>query len=325
MIGKGFNFLNRFNTLGIIKKYGTIFGLIAMCIGFSVLSENFLQLSNIMNVLRQISMIAIIGIGMTYVVLMGEIDLSVGAVCGLSGIVCALLQSYGWPTIPAIMGAALTGLIIGLVNAVLVTRINMPAFIATLATMSISSGIIMTLTKGIPIYEGLKDSFLFLGQGYIGPIPTPVVILILIAIVAYFHLNHTKQGRHMDAVGGNAGAARLSGINTKNLLGLGFMSSGLAASISGVIVTARLASGTPTAGDGFLLDSIAAVFLGTTVMKEGEAHVVGTVVGALFIGMLANGLTLLNVPFYYQNIAKGLLILLAVAATSLQRSKVLKG
>ena len=313
--------LNRFYILEILKKYGTIFGLIIMCIGFSFLSSNFMQLSNLMNVMRQISMISIIAIGMTYVILMGGIDLSVGSVCGLSGVVCALIQAAGWGIIPAIIGAGITGLIFGYLNGILVTQVNIPAFITTLATMSIATGIILTITRGIPVYKGMSDSFLFIGQGYIGPIPPPGVILILVAIIAYLHLTFTKQGRHMYAVGGSAEAARLSGIETKKLLRYGFVLSGLTASLSGVIITSRLASGHPSAGDTFLLDAIAAAFIGTTVMKEGEPHIIGTVVGALLIGALANGLTLLNVPFYYQNIAKGILILLAVASTSTQRLK----
>lgn len=302
-----------------LRRYGTLLALVLMCITFGILSENFFRFSNMLNVMRQISMIAVIAIGMTYVVLMGGMDLSVGSICGLSGIVCALMQSRGYGTVPAVLAAFATGILAGLVNAVLVTRVNIPAFIATLATMSISSGLILTITRGVPIYQGLRDSFLFLGQGYVGPIPTPVAILALVVLVAYVHLNLTKQGRHMYAVGGNAEAARLSGINTRDLLALGFLLSGLSASLSGVIVTARLASGHPTAGDAFLMDAIASVFVGTTVMREGEPHVMGTVVGALLIGILGNGLTLLNIPFYFQNIAKGIIILLAVAVTSTQR------
>jgi len=302
-----------------LRRFGTLIALLAMCIIFSLLSSSFVQASNIMNVFRQISMIAIIAIGMTYVVLMGGIDLSVGSVCGLAGVVCALAQAQGYGTMVGILAALGTGFVDGLINAILVTKVNIEAFIATLATMVIGSGTILTITRGIPVYKGLSPQFLFIGQGYIGPIPTPVVILIAVAILSYVHLTLTKQGRHMYAVGGNAEAARLSGINTSGLLGFGFVISGLTAAISGVIITARLASGHPTAGNAFLMDAIAAVFVGTTVMREGEAHIIGTLVGALVIGVLGNGLTLINMPFYLQDIAKGVIILFAVALTSMQR------
>jgi len=305
--------------MAFLKNYGTLVGLLILIICFSLLSNRFLSFRNIVNILRQISMISIISCGMTYVVLMGEIDLSVGSVAGLSGIICAYSLAAGWGVLIAIIAALFTGMLIGYFNAVLVTKIKIPSFICTLATMSICNGIILTITKGTPIYRGFTSAFLLIGGGYIWFLPTPVFILIVVAFIAYYHLTFTKQGRHIHAVGGNIEAARLSGISTMKIMSFGFVLCGLASSISGIIVTSRLASGHPASGNVFLLDTIAAVFVGSTIIEEGEANIIGSIMGALLIGVLSNGLTLLNVPYYFQDIAKGLIIILAVAVASTQK------
>jgi len=295
----------------IIRKMGPLLGLLLLGIVLTVLSDRFLTVNNLLNVARQISINAIISVGMTLVILTGGIDLSVGSIVALTGSITAGLLVGGLGIMPAILLGMIVGVLLGLFNGLLITRAEIPPFIATLGTMTVARGLTLVYTDGRPI-TGMEEAFRYLGGGYIAGIPVPVVIMISIFAIAYLMLKKTRLGRYIYAIGGNEEAARLSGINTKKILLSVYMLGGLLAGISGIIMASRLNSAQPTAGVSFELDAIAAVVLGGTSLSGGVGTIGGTLIGALIIGVLDNGLNLLNVSSFYQQIAKGLVILLAV-------------
>ncbi|HLW08004.1 MAG TPA: ABC transporter permease, partial [Marinilabiliaceae bacterium] len=286
-----------------------------------LMADRFLTVSNFINVLTQISMLAICAFGMSHVILTGNIDLSVGAMVSLVGIFSAIAMASTGSTIIGLLAGLATGILFGCLNGFLVAYVGVPAFICTLANSSVAVGLTYMACGGQPIYRGIPSSFTFIGQGYLLGIPMPVVILVFVLLVAHIHLTQTRRGRHLYAVGGNVEASRLSGINNKLIVLSAFAISGLMAAISGLLLTARLGTGQPTGGSTYTLDAIAASFLGTTAFKEGQINLPGTFLGALIIGVLNNGLTLLNVPYFYQNVFKGLLIIAAVAMNAYYRGK----
>lgn len=295
----------------IIRKMGPLLGLLLLAIALTLLSDRFFTVNNLLNVARQISINAIISVGMTLVILTGGIDLSVGSIVALTGSVTAGLLVGGYPILPAIFIGMAVGAFLGLCNGLLITRAGIPPFIATLGTMTVARGLTLVYTDGRPI-TGMEEAFRFLGGGYIAGIPVPVVIMLLLFAVAYVMLKKTRLGRYIYAIGGNEEAARLSGINTKKIVLSVYVLGGLLAGISGIIMASRLNSAQPTAGVSFELDAIAAVVLGGTSLSGGVGTIGGTLIGAFIIGVLDNGLNLLNVSSFYQQIAKGLVILLAV-------------
>jgi ribose transport system permease protein len=294
-----------------IFQMGVLLGLLLLIIFFSLASPYFLTFDNMMNVARQISMIGIIAVGMTFVLISAGIDLSVGAVVGLGGIITAGLLRDGFPIPVAILAGLGFGLLSGLTNGFLVTKMGLPPFIATLASMSIWRGAALTYTKGYAIF-GLPQSFDFLGRGYVGPIPLPVVIMAIVYASGYYLLNHTAFGRYVYAVGGNLQAAKLSGVRVHLTLISVYGIAGLLSGLSGIILSSRLMSGQGTAGTGYELDVIASCVLGGVSLFGGQGNLTGTIIGAFIIGILANGMTLLDVSSFYQMMAKGLVILLAV-------------
>lgn len=300
---------NKKNT--IIRKLGPLLGLLLLGIVLTILSDRFLTVNNLLNVARQISINAIISVGMTLVILTGGIDLSVGSIVALTGSVTAGLLVGGQAIVPAILIGMVVGAVLGLCNGLLITRAEIPPFIATLGTMTVARGLTLVYTDGRPI-TGMEEAFRFLGGGYIAGIPVPVVMMVVIFAMAYVMLKKTRLGRYIYAIGGNEEAARLSGINTKKILLSVYVLGGLLAGISGIVMASRLNSAQPTAGASFELDAIAAVVLGGTSLSGGVGTIGGTLIGALIIGILDNGLNLLNVSSFYQQIAKGLVILLAV-------------
>lgn len=300
---------NKKNT--IIRKLGPLLGLLLLCIALTILSDRFFTVNNLLNVARQISINAIISVGMTLVILTGGIDLSVGSIVALTGSITAGLLVGGYAIFPAILMGLVVGSLLGLCNGLLITRAEIPPFIATLGTMTVARGLTLVYTEGRPI-TGMEEAFRFLGGGYVAGIPVPVIIMVLIFAVAYIMLKKTRLGRYIYAIGGNEEAARLSGINTKKILLSVYVLGGLLAGISGIIMASRLNSAQPTAGISFELDAIAAVVLGGTSLSGGVGTIGGTLIGAFIIGVLDNGLNLLNVSSFYQQIAKGLVILLAV-------------
>lgn len=299
------------NLKNVVVKYKSLIGLLILCIVISLITPRFLSFGNVKNVLTQVSVNAVIAIGMSFVILTGGIDLSVGSILAVSGAAGASIIKSTGNVFLAIIVALAIGSVIGLINGVLVSKGRIQAFIVTLATMTIFRGITYVYTNGTPI-SGLGQSFSSIGNKTILRLPVPVVFMVVVFGIAFYILSQTRYGRYVYALGGNEDSARLSGINTDKIKTLVYVISGAAAALSGIIVTSRIGSASPNAGVGFELDAIAAVVVGGTSLSGGEGSVVGTIIGALIIGVLSNGLNLINVSPFYQAIVKGLVILLAV-------------
>ena len=298
---------------GLMQKLGPLFGLLLIVVIISIMSPNFLTTDNIFNVLRQVSISALIAFGMTFVILTGGIDLSVGSTLALTGAVAASLLAGGTDPFIAMGVALMLGLILGAINGVIIAKGKVAPFIATLATMTIYRGLTLVYTDGKPI-SGLGDhlSFQMFGKGYFLGIPVPVVTMLIAFFVLYFILRKTTFGRRVYAIGGNAEASRLSGINVDRTTIAVYALTGMLAAMAALILTSRLNSAQPTAGQSYELDAIAAVVLGGTSLTGGRGWIVGTLIGALIIGVLNNGLNLIGVSSFFQQVVKGLVILFAV-------------
>jgi ribose transport system permease protein len=303
-------------------KFQSIIALLIMCIVLSLLSDRFVSSDNIWNVMRQISVNMIISVGMTLVILIGGIDLSVGSVLALSGAITAVMLKYGneftgwniyigFTLMGALLGGTLTGAFLGWFNGLAITRFKVPPFVATLAMLTIARGLTMLLTGGFPI-TGFSAQMAFIGTGWLFGIPMPVWISAVVVFIAVVITNRTRLGRYIYAIGGNETAAELSGLKIDKIKLIVYSVAGALAAIGGIIVTSRLDSAQPNAGAGFELDSIAAVVIGGTSLSGGKGTILGTVQGALIIGILNNGLVLLNVSPFWQQVIKGAVILLAV-------------
>lgn len=292
-------------------KYKSVIGFLLLCVIISFVTPRFLTVSNLRNVLTQVSVNAIIAIGMTFVILNNGIDLSVGSILAITGAIAAYLMKSTGNILIAIVVALIVGTTIGVLNGLLITKGRLQAFIATLATMTIFRGVTYVFTNGNPI-SGLDERFTFLANNKLIGIPLPVVFMIIILAIAFYVLNETRFGRYLYALGGNEDSARLSGIATDKIRVFVYGISGFTAAVSAIIVTSRIGSASPNAGTGFELDAIAAVVLGGTSLSGGEGSVTGTIIGAMIIGVLNNGLNLMNVNPFYQSIVKGAVILLAV-------------
>lgn len=303
--------LEVWRTRDLLRRYGMVLAFALLVVALSVLSSSFLTVSNILNVARQVSINAIIAAGMTFVILTGGIDLSVGSALAFSGAIIAGLLSTGRPVVLAILAGLTVGGLLGLVNGLIISRGKVQPFIATLAMLTIARGATLVYTDGRPI-TGLPDAFVWLGAGEVGQVPVPVIIMALVFALCYIVLTRTVLGRYVYAIGGNEEAARLSGVNVTFYKTLVYVISGVLSTTSAIILTARLNSAQPTAGSGFELDAIAAVVLGGTTLAGGEGGIGGTLLGAFIIGVLNNGLNLLNVSSFYQQVVKGVVILLAV-------------
>lgn len=287
-------------------------GLVVVCVLMGFASDNFFTLANILNVLRQVSVVGILAVGMTFVILTGGIDLSVGAVMALAGTVAAgLMVNMGLPAGLSLAAALMVGLGLGLVNGALVAWGRMPAIIVTLAMMGIARGLGLIYSGGYPI-SGLPSWVAWFGIGRIGVVPVPVIIMLVVYALAWVLLQRTPFGRHVYAIGGNETAARLSGVRTGRVKLAVFAISGLTASLAAIVLTGRLMSGQPNAGVGFELDAIAAVVLGGTAIAGGRGLILGTLIGAVLLGVLNNGLNLMGINPYMQDVIKGLIILLAI-------------
>ncbi|WHA43439.1 ABC transporter permease [Agrobacterium larrymoorei] len=287
-------------------------GLIVVSILMGLASDNFFSLNNIMNVLRQVSVVGILAVGMTFVILTGGIDLSVGAVMALVGTLSAgLMVNYGVPASLALVIGLFIGLGIGLLNGILVAWGKMPAIIVTLATMGMARGLGLIYSGGYPV-SGIPSWISWFGVGRVGVVPVPVIIMVVIYAIAWVLLQRTAFGRHVYALGGNETAARLSGVKTRRVKLAVYGISGLTAAFAAVILTGRLMSGQPNAGVGFELDAIAAVVLGGTAIAGGRGLILGTLIGAILLGILNNGLNLMGINPYLQDVIKGAIILLAI-------------
>ena len=317
---------NNFNILGGIKAYfmenlGIIIGLFSMCVALSILSPAFLTEANILNVLRQVSTNANLAIGMTLAIIICGIDLSVGSILALSGTVTAgLITNNNMPVMAAVAIGLILGTILGFINGYIIAKTGIPPFIVTLAMYNIARGAAYVYTNGMPI-RTMNEGFNAIGNGYLGPIPLPVIYTLVFLVIMSVVMNKSKFGRYVYALGGNKEAAMFSGINTRKITVAVYTLIGFLSGFSGIVLCARMYSGQPTVGVGFELDAIAAVVLGGTSMMGGIGKVGGTMLGVLVIGVLNNGLNLLNINSFWQLVAKGLVILLAVYVDILKKKK----
>ena len=306
------------------ENMGIIAALLVLSIFLAVFpatSGSFLTSKNIFNVLRQISTNMLLACGMTMVIILGGIDLSVGSIIALSGVVAAgCVSRYNLPIAVALIVGVLIGLVIGVFNGFVISRTTIPPFIVTLATMNIARGLAKVYTGGSPVRVVTKE-WQFIGAGYVGFVPVPVIIMVIVLIITGLIMNKTKMGRHIYAVGGNAQAAVFSGIKVSRVKFFVHAFSGVMAGLAGIILASRMYSGQPTAGEGAEMDAIAAVVVGGTSMSGGSGKIGGTIIGALIIGILNNGLNLLNVNSFWQDVVKGIVILLAVFIDYIKNSK----
>jgi ribose transport system permease protein len=298
---------------GIWQKFGPLLALVLLFIVITVLNPSFMEPNNILNLLRQTSINALIAFGMTFIILTGGIDLSVGSILALSSALMAGMMVSGLDPILAILVGILLGAIMGVINGILVSKGKMAPFIVTLATMTIFRGLTLVYTDGKPI-TGIGDSVMFqmLGRGYFLGVPVPAVVMIIAFMILWFLLHKTSFGRKTYAIGGNERASRISGIKVDRVKVAIYGLAGTMAAIAGAILTSRLNSAQPTAGQSYEMDAIAAVVLGGTSLSGGKGRLFGTLVGVLIIGTLNNGMNLLGVSSFYQQVVKGAVILIAV-------------
>ncbi|WP_294641224.1 ABC transporter permease [uncultured Aureimonas sp.] len=309
--------------LGIFARYATIIGLLVMIAAFAVLSPRaFPTLNNFTNVLNQASLTMIIAAGLTLAVVVGELDLSVGFAASLHGIlVTGLIVSNGLPIPLAILIVLCAGALIGLVNGLIVTKIKVNSVIATLGVGTILTGLAFAYSAGVPIVSGVPETFLQLSLGrWLFGIPNNIVIMALVVGGLWVLVERSALGQEIQAVGGNPAAARLAGIDVDRIKILGFVISGVCAALTGILLASRLGSGTASAADSYLLTAFAAVFLGSATLRDGEFHILGTLIGALIIAFGFNGLNIFGAPTFSQYVLQGAILILAVGLSSLGRS-----
>ncbi|WP_448668153.1 ABC transporter permease [Aerococcus viridans] len=307
------NVKGKFEYKELLSKLGPLLALIVLIIFVSILSPSFLSLTNLMNLMRQVSTNALIAFGMTFVIITGGIDLSVGSTLALSSAIMAGMIVNGFDPLIAMTVSLIAGFVLGAVNGLLITKGKLVPFIATLATMTIYRGATLVLTDGKPI-TGLDETFIFqfMGKGYFFGIPFPIVITLVVFALLFVLLHKMSFGRKTFAIGGNEKASFIAGVKSNKIKIFVYSISGVLASLAGIILTSRLNSAQPTAGESYEMDAIASVVLGGTSMSGGKGRIFGTLIGALIIGTLNNGLNLLGVSTFYQQIVKGIVIIIAV-------------
>lgn len=302
----------------------TLVAFLGLCLLMTAFSDRFLTVANLTNVARQMSVNAILAVGMTFAILTGGIDLSVGSNMALTGTLMAgAMVHWGWNPFLAVLFGLFVGVILGLINGSLVAYAKLPAIIVSLAMMEAARGLALLYTGGYPL-SGLPTSFQTLGRGFLfnhPMIPIPAVIMLATYLLAYIILNHTPLGRYVYAIGDNEEAVHLSGVNTRKVKLFVYGISGFTAALSGLILTSRLMSGQPNAGVGFELDAIASVVLGGTDIAGGRGSIIGTLIGALTMGVLNNGLNLMGVSPYVQRVIKGLIIVGAIYISSRHKER----
>lgn len=297
----------RFIQISFLQRFGLL--LVFLVLGFvlSLFSDRFLQVSNLVNITRQASINGIVSVGMTLVILTGGIDLSVGSVLALSAVIGADLMKQGMPVIFAVLIALAIGAAMGAFNGLMITRWRIPPFIATLGTLTVGRGLTLMYTQGQPV-TGLPESFRFLGAGSVGPIPMPIIVAAITFFLAYIMLTRTRTGEHIYMLGDNPTAARLAGINIHATTILVYALSGFCAALAGLVLIARLDSAQPVIGSGYEFNAIAAVVVGGTSFAGGEGTLIGTLLGALLLETLNNGLNLMNVSSLWEQVVKGVVI-----------------
>lgn len=296
----------------LFEKYAIYFVLLFLVIFFSFTSNVFLTPTNIINVLRQVSVVGILAVGMTFVILTGGIDLSIGGVVACTGVITAQLMLNGWSPILAILVSILFAAVVGVVNAFFSHEFKLNPMIVTLATLQILKGISYILTGGIPVY-GFTEKFKVIGQGYIGVIPTPVIIMTVLFIIGYFILKYTSFGQSVYGIGGNEEAVRLTGINIRKQKYKVYVLCSVLAAIAGIVLLSRVNNAQPNAGFGYEMDVITGVVLGGVSMSGGEGKITGVFAGILVMAILGNGMLMMNISEYYQWVVKGIVMLAAIS------------
>ncbi|CUX29957.1 ABC transporter permease [Clostridium sp. C105KSO13] len=296
-----------------LKQFSTIIILVVMVIFFTMCSGNFFKVNNILNILRQVSVLSILTAGMTFVVISGGMDLTVGSYLGLTGVVAVQLMTVLHMNIG--VSCLLTIIVItvfGLITGLLIVTLNVSPIVITLGMQTVVRGIAYIISGGLPIYD-VPDSIVFLGQGYVFGIPVPVIIMVVIVLIMGIVLKYTYFGRYVYAIGGNVEAAKLAGVAVNKILISLYAISAFLTALAGIALTGRLSSGAPASGTGTEMDVITAVVIGGVSINGGKGSMLGAFVGAVIIGVLSNGLTIMNVSEYYQQVVKGLVLILAVA------------
>jgi ribose transport system permease protein len=299
-----------------LLRYSTLIVLGVMFLGFALFVDRFFTVFNLANIMQQISILGIVGAGLTFGFAAKEIDLSVGFTLGLAGILTPLLLVNDYGLLVAFTASISAGLLVGLVNGLLVTKVGIPSLIATLAMGSILYGVNFLITGGRAIYGGLPDAYLWLGQGRVGGFPVLAFFMLGAVGIAWVAMERTVFGRYIYAVGGNQKAAELSGIKVDFYRIASLVLVAVFAAVAGILLASRLGSGQPNVGERFLLDGLATVFIGMTMFRPGTATILGTFCGALFIGVINNGLNLMGMDTFIQSMVKGVIILVAVAVVS---------
>lgn len=308
------------NRSRLIANFAIYFALLAMIVFFSFMTEGFFSFDNFMNILRQVAVNGIAAAGMTFVILTGGIDISVGAIMGLSGIGAATLMVNGVHPVIAVIAMLIAGLLMGCFNGFFVYEIGLPPMIATLSTMSVARGLSYIISGGLPVSR-FPSSFKVLGQGYIGPIPVPVVIMAICFFGAWFVLEKTSFGRYVYGIGSNREASRLCGINVRGVMFSVYAICGLLSALAGMVLLSRVNSGQPNAGETYEMDIITAIVMGGVSATGGEGRIVNVVVGLVFMGVLLNGMIMSNVPDYYQRVVKGCVLLLAISYDKISQKR----
>ncbi|PIO96120.1 ribose ABC transporter permease [Pleomorphomonas carboxyditropha] len=294
----------------IYRRYGTILIFIGIVILATALSPYFLTPENLTNVLRQVVVVSLLGCGVTFIIILGHIDVSLGSVMALTGVIATAVMAATQSLVLAIVAGILLGIFIGLVNGFVITVFRIPAFIMTLAMTTAARGGVLLFTGGVPIAN--LGNFRVIGQGAIGPVPISVLILAVFVVLCWVLLNKTKFGRYVYAVGGNARAALASGINPNSVVVKAFVLNGILCAVAGIVFMSRINSGQPAAGVGYEFDAITAVVVGGTSLMGGTGTISGTIIGALIVGVINNILNLMNVSSYWQMVVKGTVIAIAV-------------
>ncbi|MFD1144509.1 ABC transporter permease [Larkinella insperata] len=304
-----------------LGQYGLLIAFLVVCVVLSMITPRFLTVSNLMIIVTQVSINALLAFGVTFVIITGGIDLSIGSTVAVTGVVAAMFAHPDtYPVIVPVLAGLAAGLLLGAFNGLVITKSKVPPFIVTLGTMTIGRGLALILSKGRPV-SNLSDSFNFIGGGQLLGIPTPIIILIVFFIICSVLLRKTVLGRYMYAVGGNEQAAKASGIQLSKVKMVVYTLCGGLAALAGILLTSRITTGQPNAGVGFELDAIAAAIIGGTSTSGGTGTMTGTLIGALLIGVISNGLDLMNVTSYYQQVVMGIIIIGAVVLDSLNQHK----
>lgn len=296
----------------VFKKFSTLIILVVLVVIFSIASPNFLRINNLLNVLRQVAVMGILTAGMTYVIIAGGMDLTVGAYLGLSGVAVAQMMSAGVPVFLAVIATMLLMTVIGAVTGGLIVGLNVSAIVITLGMMTVVRGLAYIFSGGLPVYD-IPESIVFLGQGYVMGIPVPVIIMLIIVVIMGVILKYSYFGRYVYAIGGNIDAAKLAGVSVNKIIISLYAISGLLASVAGIVLTGRVSSGAPASGTGTEMDVVTAVVIGGISVNGGKGSMFGAFLGAVIIGVLSNGLTIMNIGEYYQQVVKGIVLILAVA------------